>query len=216
MKAAVIRFPGSNCDMDAVRTLQDRFGIPTDIIWHRNSFENEYDLVVLPGGFSYGDYLRTGAMARFANAMDSVLEHIKKGGKVLGICNGFQILTEAGILPGALTRNKNLKYICKTVGLRPESKNRMFESIQTRDLQIPIAHAEGAYFADRDTLQKLRDENRIVVRYTENPNGSLEDIAGISSADGRVVGMMPHPERACDPVTGRTDGMEFLRAFLEF
>ncbi|TGK34592.1 phosphoribosylformylglycinamidine synthase subunit PurQ [Leptospira gomenensis] len=217
MKVAVITFPGSNCDADIYRVLRDQYGAETDRIWHRDQLEKKYDLVVLPGGFSYGDYLRSGAMAGFSPVMKSVKEHVEKGGKLFGICNGFQILTEAGFLPGALTRNKTLKYICKTVVLKKGSSgNAVTASLDpSKELRIPIAHADGCYYATSDVLKQLEEEGRILFRYSgENPNGSLDAIAGITSKDFKVAGMMPHPERAMNSVTGDEDGKVVLDLIL--
>ncbi|TGM53005.1 phosphoribosylformylglycinamidine synthase subunit PurQ [Leptospira adleri] len=217
MKVAVITFPGSNCDADIYRVLRDQYKAEVDRIWHRDQLEKKYELVILPGGFSYGDYLRSGAMAGFSPVMKSVKEHVDKGGKLFGICNGFQILTEAEFLPGALTRNKTLKYICKTVTLKKGSSgNPVTSSLDPqKELRIPIAHADGCYFATSDVLKQLEDEGRVLFRYFgENPNGSLDAIAGITSKNFKIVGMMPHPERAMNPVTGEEDGKVVLDLIL--
>ncbi len=213
MKAGVITFPGSNCDRDIQSILQNFFEIPTDMLWHADPIQNSYDLLVVPGGFSYGDYLRAGAIARFAPAMQDLLQHAKKGGFVLGICNGFQILCESHLLPGALIRNQNLKHICKDVSLMPESSNNVFGKL-AGPLSIPVSHGEGNYRADAETLSALKDQGQIAFRYQENPNGSIEDIAGITSQDGRIMGMMPHPERATDPVNGKIQGKPIMEAIL--
>ncbi|MBE7410946.1 MAG: phosphoribosylformylglycinamidine synthase subunit PurQ [Leptospiraceae bacterium] len=216
MKTAVITFPGSNCDKDIGDALFEHYNHSVSYIWHKDTFGKEFDLVVLPGGFSYGDYLRCGAMARFANSMNSVIEHSKSGRLILGICNGFQILTECSLLPGALTRNKSLKHICKTVSLVKGGKNNpLTKKIQENEiLQIPISHGEGAYFADENTLKKLEDQDRILLKYAiENPNGSLNNIAGITSENFKIAGLMPHPERALDDINQSTDGKKFFDSF---
>ncbi|MBM9547091.1 phosphoribosylformylglycinamidine synthase subunit PurQ [Leptospira sp. 201903074] len=214
MKVRVVTFPGSNCDKDVGTVLASEFGATVDYTWYKDSFTDLPDLVVLPGGFSFGDYLRCGAMAKFSNAMESVVSYAKKGGKVLGVCNGFQILTESGLLPGALLHNRTLKYICKDVDLIPVAENKFTKRLQG-NLSIPIAHGEGAYFADSDTLERLEKNGQVVFRYKENPNGSLHDIAGICNEAGNVLGMMPHPERAVNPYTGKMDGKQILEALLK-
>ncbi|EOQ98053.1 phosphoribosylformylglycinamidine synthase I [Leptospira wolbachii serovar Codice str. CDC] len=214
MKVRVVTFPGSNCDKDVGTVLASEFGASVDYTWYKDSFTDLPDLVVLPGGFSFGDYLRCGAMAKFSNAMESVVSYAKKGGKVLGVCNGFQILTESGLLPGALLHNRTLKYICKDVDLIPVAENKIAKGLQG-NLSIPIAHGEGAYFADSDTLERLEKNGQVVFRYKENPNGSLHDIAGICNEAGNVLGMMPHPERAVNPYTGKMDGKQILEALLK-
>lgn len=218
MKTAVIKFPGSNCDEDCFNVSRNVFGNETSFVWHKEQFnEKDFELVILPGGFSYGDYLRCGAIARFSPVMNSVIAHVKRGGYALGICNGFQVLTEAHLLPGALIRNTDLKFICDNIFLRVENANTDFTSSYERDavINIPIAHGEGNYRAEDDVLKKLNDEERVVFRYSEkdgsisesaNPNGSKENIAGIISENGRVLGMMPHPERVCESILGGTDG----------
>ena len=217
MRSAIITFPGSNCDKDIGYVLETHFHSTTDYIWHRESFENKYDLVIIPGGFSYGDYLRSGALARFSPAMSSLLAHIKSGKKVLGICNGFQILTEAGLLPGALAVNLSMKYICKTVKLvKGSDKNPLTKNIATNKvLNIPIAHGDGRYYADADVIQELKDSGRVFFYYhDENPNGSSENIAGVTSKDFKIAGLMPHPERAMDALTNNQDGKLILEAFI--
>ncbi|MDF3819033.1 phosphoribosylformylglycinamidine synthase subunit PurQ [Leptospira sp. 96542] len=213
MKVRVVTFPGSNCDKDMGSVLQNDFGAEVLYTWHKDHFEDNPDLVVLPGGFSFGDYLRCGAMAKFSPAMESVVSYAKKGGKVLGVCNGFQILTEAGLLPGALLHNRTLKYVCKDVDLLP-SENSVMGLGLSNPLSIPIAHGEGAYFADEETLNRLETNGQVVFRYKENPNGSLRDIAGICNEKGNILGMMPHPERAMNPYTGKLDGKPILSALL--
>lgn len=214
MKAIVVTFPGSNCDKDVGSVLKEFFHADVTYLWHKEQFSGTPDLVVLPGGFSYGDYLRTGAMARFSKAMNSVIEFANKGGKVLGICNGFQILTESGLLPGALLKNRNLKFICRDAELVPVSKFTKNISQTKPSITVPIAHGEGAYFAEPKVLDQLESEDRILFRYKQNPNGSLKDIAGISSANGNVMGLMPHPERAMNAFTGNMDGRFVFESIL--
>ncbi|EOQ88227.1 phosphoribosylformylglycinamidine synthase I [Leptospira yanagawae serovar Saopaulo str. Sao Paulo = ATCC 700523] len=214
MKVRVVTFPGSNCDKDVGTVLQETFQADVNYTWYKESFDDVPDLVVLPGGFSFGDYLRCGAMAKFSPSMESVVKYANKGGKVLGVCNGFQILTESGLLPGALLHNRTLKYICKDVELVPVKEN-AFAKKMNGNLSIPIAHGEGAYFADAETLERLEKNGQVVFRYNENPNGSLHDIAGICNEKGNVLGMMPHPERAMNPYTGKMDGKQILEALLK-
>ena len=214
MRAAVIVFPGSNCDRDLAVAFEQA-GFQVDMVWHKDAALPEgIDIVGVPGGFSYGDYLRCGAIAAQSPICKAVVEHTNRGGYAVGICNGFQILTETGILPGALLRNAGLKYICKTVGLKVETSDSAFtEGYNAGDvIGIPIAHHDGNYFADDATLSALRDQDRIAFTYTENPNGSVGDIAGILSENRRVLGMMPHPERAADEGHGGTDGTALFRA----
>jgi phosphoribosylformylglycinamidine synthase len=225
MKFAVLRFPGSNCDQDCVLALNALPGSSADFVWHKDTSLSGFDAVVVPGGFSYGDYLRCGAIARFSPIMQSVKNFAAAGGTVLGICNGFQILCESGLLPGALVRNKGLHFVCKPQHLRVESTNSRFTSSATKGqvLNIPIAHGEGCYFADDATLAKLNANDQILVRYCDatgavtdasNPNGSRENIAGICNESRNVFGLMPHPERACDPALGSTDGLVILQSLL--
>ncbi|MCZ8343892.1 MAG: phosphoribosylformylglycinamidine synthase subunit PurQ [Leptospira sp.] len=214
MKVRVITFPGSNCDKDMGQVLQESFSAKVDYTWHRDGFSDLPDLVVLPGGFSFGDYLRCGAMAKFSVAMESVQSYAKKGGKVLGVCNGFQILTEAGLLPGALLHNRTLKYVCKDVDLVSDPKNPVVGNLPGK-LTIPIAHGEGAYFADDATLDRLEENGQVAFRYKVNPNGSLRDIAGITNESGTILGMMPHPERALNSYTGKMDGKRILESILK-
>ncbi len=214
MRAAVIVFPGSNCDRDLAVAFEQA-GFQVDMVWHKDAaLPDGIDIVGVPGGFSYGDYLRCGAIAAQSPICKAVVEHTERGGYAVGICNGFQILTETGILPGALLRNAGLKYICRTVGLKVETSNSAFtEGYNAGDaIGIPIAHHDGNYFADDATLSTLRDQDRIAFTYTENPNGSVGDIAGILSENRRVLGMMPHPERAADEGHGGTDGTALFRA----
>ena len=216
MRAAVIRFPGSNCDQDCHFVLRE-FGFDTDYVWHKETSAAGYDLIVLPGGFSYGDYLRCGAIARFSPVMKSIIEQAGRGVPVLGICNGFQILCESGLLPGALIRNRDLHFRCEHVRLRVENTANPFlcASETGRVLRVPIAHGEGSYTADAETLRELNAEGRVLVRYCDeaggitpesNPNGSAENIAGICNARRNVFGLMPHPERACDSALLSEDG----------
>ena len=217
MKSAVVVFPGSNCDTDCYHALRDVMAAPVEFVWHKESALPEVDLVVLPGGFSYGDYLRTGAIARFSPVMEAVRRHAAGGRYLIGICNGFQILLEAGLLPGAMLRNRSLSFVCKHVWLRVEDTNTAFtrKLKKSQVLSIPIAHGEGNYTCDTDTLKKLKDGSQIVFRYSSedgklgdefNPNGSLEHIAGIVNEKRNVLGMMPHPERASEMVLSSMDG----------
>ncbi len=216
MRAAVVVFPGSNCDHDTYYVLKDLLGIETDLLWYRETKLDRYDLIVLPGGFSYGDYLRAGAIARFAPVVQALPEYIEKQrGIVLGICNGFQILTEAGLLPGALTRNISQKFICKTVKLRVENNaaplTQLFEYGQI--IELPIAHGEGRYVAPQETLERLKRNRQILLTYYgENPNGSVENIAAIMDETGTVFGMMPHPERNSERLFGSGDGLKIFQA----
>ncbi|MGG0185810.1 phosphoribosylformylglycinamidine synthase subunit PurQ [Bacillus rhizoplanae] len=217
MKFAVIVFPGSNCDVDMFHAIKDELGQDVDYVWHDTENLDEYDGILLPGGFSYGDYLRCGAISRFANAMKGVQKAAEAGKPILGVCNGFQILVESGLLPGALIRNKNLKFMCRTVQLRVENNTTMFTSQYEKDevIDIPIAHGEGNYYCDEMTLKQLEENNQIVFRYVENPNGSVSDIAGIVNEQGNVLGMMPHPERAVDELLGGADGLKVFQSILK-
>jgi phosphoribosylformylglycinamidine synthase len=225
MKAAVVVFPGSNCDTDCHHALGDVMGFKVQFVWHKEGVLPKVDLVVLPGGFSYGDYLRTGAIARFSKIMQAVKEHAARGGLVLGICNGFQILLEAGLLPGAMLRNKTLAFVCKPVWLRVEETASAFtrKLKQHSVLNVPIAHGEGNYFCDDGTLKELQDGGRIAFRYASaegrlgeefNPNGSRDHIAGILNEGKNVLGMMPHPERASEAVLGGEDGRRIWESVL--
>jgi len=208
MKAAVLVFPGSNCDRDLKRAFEQA-GFSVDLVWHKDTKLPEgVDLVGVPGGFSYGDYLRCGAIAAQSPISGALKSHADRGGYVFGVCNGFQILTETKLLPGALLQNMSTRYICKTVGLRVENTQSAFTTAyeQGAVIEVPIAHHEGNYQADAETLARLNGEGRVAFRYVENPNGAVEDIAGILSENRRVLGMMPHPERACEPLHGGTDG----------
>src|SRR5215210_3269557 len=218
MKFAVIVFPGSNCDHDAYHTAKHVLGQEAEFIWHKETSLEGADVVILPGGFSHGDYLRTGAIARFSPIMDAVTQFAASGGPVLGICNGFQILCEAKLLPGALIRNRDLKFLCEHLGVRVEQTNTPFTSRASRGqvLRMPIAHGEGNFYADPETLAQLESSGRVVFRYCDasgqltdmaNPNGSLHSIAGICNEQRNVVGLMPHPDRACEAPLGSTDGL---------
>ena len=226
MKFAVLRFPGSNCDQDCVYALNAMEGASADYVWHKDTSLAGFDAVVIPGGFSYGDYLRCGAIARFSPVMKSVKEFAAAGGPVIGICNGFQILCESGLLPGALVRNRGLHFVCKHVSLRVENNGSRFTSAASSGqiLNIPIAHGEGCSFADDETLLSLQSNGQVLLRYCDNqgratddanPNGSRENIAGIRNEAGNVFGLMPHPERACDPLLGSTDGLAIFESILQ-
>jgi phosphoribosylformylglycinamidine synthase len=209
MKFGVVIFPGSNCDYDCYYAVQTVTGKPVDFIWHQDTSVKGFDAVILPGGFAYGDYLRTGALAKFSPVMKAVKDFADKGGLVIGICNGFQILTESGMLPGALMRNVTRKYICRFLNLRTETADSPFTNQLTKGqiLKIPIGHGDGNYFADAETLKRLQDEDRIAFRYHgENPNGSIQSIAGIMSEGRNVLGMMPHPDRSSEQILGSQDG----------
>lgn len=209
MKFGVVVFPGSNCDHDAWDAVSRNVGHQAEFLWHDNSELGNVDAVVLPGGFSYGDYLRCGAIAKFSPVMSGVKKFARQGGLVLGICNGFQILVESGLLPGALVRNRDLKFICKPVELRVATANSPFTSAAQRHhvVTFPVAHGEGCYVADDRTLDELEAEDRVAFRYVDNPNGSLRDIAGILSRERNVLGLMPHPDRATEPLMGSSDGL---------
>ncbi|MFJ5771815.1 phosphoribosylformylglycinamidine synthase subunit PurQ [Psychrobacillus sp. NPDC093180] len=218
MKFAVIVFPGSNCDLDMYHAIKDELGEEVEYVWHDETDLSGFDGVLLPGGFSYGDYLRCGAISRFSNVMSEVVKAAEAGKPVLGVCNGFQVLTEAGLLPGALLRNKNLKFMCRTVGLKVENNETQFTSAYQKGevIQIPIAHGEGNYYCDEETLARLKENNQIVFTYaSENPNGSIEDIAGIINEKGNVLGMMPHPERAANDIMGGSDGLALFKSIVK-
>jgi len=226
MKFGVVIFPGSNCDQDVIQVLERVSHKPVARLWHKEHNLQGCDFIVLPGGFSYGDYLRSGAIARFSPIMQEVIAHANNGGYVMGICNGFQILTEAGLLPGALLRNVDQKFICKNVHIRPETNNLLPTSLldTQKAYQIPIAHGEGRFYADADTWQKIKDQDQVMFRYcsangeiteSTNCNGSLDNIAGISNEGRNVFGMMPHPERAADPDLGNSDGMYIFESLLQ-
>jgi phosphoribosylformylglycinamidine synthase len=226
MRFAIVRFPGTWSDRDTQHVLQNVLGQQADIIWHREDDLSGYDAVVLPGGFSYGDYLRCGAIARFSPVMDAVVDFARKGKPVIGICNGFQVLCESGLLPGALIRNQSLQFRCEWTYLRREGgASAWADGIHTGEvLHVPISHGEGNYFADDETLDRLEDSGRVVFRYCEanglvsassNPNGSSRNIAGIMNAGGNVLGMMPHPERAGEQLVGGTDGNRIWNAIIQ-
>ena len=210
LRAAVITFPGSNCDRDMAVAIERVTGTAPLRVWHADAeLPERLDFIALPGGFSYGDYLRSGAMAANSPVMRGVKQHAERGVPVLGICNGFQVLTEAGLLPGALMRNASQNFICRTVPLKVENSTSLFTAgfASGQTIDIPVAHHDGNYFADEDTLDRLEGEGRVAFRYVENCNGSRRDIAGVLNAAGNVLGMMPHPERAVDPAHGGTDGL---------
>ncbi|MEF2277044.1 phosphoribosylformylglycinamidine synthase subunit PurQ [Deinococcus sp. YIM 134068] len=209
MNVAVIQFPGSNCDADALHAARLTLDPDARFVWHtEDGLPTGTDLVLLPGGFSYGDHLRSGAIAARSPIMTAIKEHAERGGYVLGVCNGFQVLTEAGLLPGALSRNREVHFLCKPVHLRVENTGTAFTGAYQKDqiIEVPIAHGEGNYYADAGTVARLEDEGRVVFRYVDNPNGSLNDIAGIVNERGNVLGMMPHPERAVEALLGSEDG----------
>jgi phosphoribosylformylglycinamidine synthase len=214
MRFGVVVFPGSNCDHDAWYAVHANLGNAAEFLWHDEPTVGQVDAVILPGGFSYGDYLRCGAIAKFSPIMAAVKRFAREGGLVLGICNGFQILVECGLLPGALIRNRSLRFICREVKLETVTTNSPFtqSSERGRILRIPIAHGEGCYYADDRTLDELEAEDRVVFRYVDNPNGSLRDIAGILNRERNVMGMMPHPERASDPLMGSIDGLAVFQS----
>jgi phosphoribosylformylglycinamidine synthase len=216
MKFGVVVFPGSNCDHDAWYAASHNVGHQAEFLWHSDTDLKGSDCIILPGGFSYGDYLRCGAISKFSPIMSAVRKHAAGGGLVMGICNGFQILTECGLLPGALVRNRGLKFICKPVALTVATTNSPFTSAYAKGatIMIPIAHGEGCYTADERTLDELEAEDRVAFRYVDNPNGSLRDIAGILNESRNVLGMMPHPERATDPLMTSTDGLGVFHSLI--
>lgn len=218
MKIAVIVFPGSNCDIDLYEALHTVCDADVEYVSYKQDNLDGFDAVMLPGGFSYGDYLRCGAIARFSPIIPAVIEFAKNGKPVFGTCNGFQILTEVGLLPGALKRNNSLKFVCKTVELTVENTNTPFTSLYKKGekINLPIAHADGSYYADEELLAELEENGQVVFRYSkENPNGSLNDIAGITNKQGNVLGMMPHPERAVEMLLGNEDGLRVFKSLLE-
>ena len=216
MKVAILQFPGSNCDWDAEHAVNDVLGIPASRIWHKAALPSETEAVVVPGGFSFGDYLRCGAIARFSPIMDDLKSFASKGGQVLGICNGFQILCEAGLLPGALIRNDCLEFRCINQKVAIEKSNDRFNPEKCGEqLSLPIAHGEGNYRLKEAALEKLESNGQVFLRYIGNPNGSINDIAGIRNEEGNVYGMMPHPERAVESHHPSRDGLPILKAFLE-
>lgn len=216
MKVAIIQFPGSNCDWDAEHSVRDVIGLSAGRVWHKDPLPQGVEAVIVPGGFSFGDYLRCGAIARFSPIMEDVKRFADRGGQVLGICNGFQILCESGLLPGALVRNDCMEFRCINQALKVENSNdRFHQDILGAELTLPIAHGEGNYRADEAVLAQLEANNQVLLRYQPNPNGSLNDIAGIRNLTGNVYGMMPHPERAVEPHHPCLDGLPVLRAFLQ-
>ena len=226
MKFGIVTFPGSNCDYDTYQAVVETLGEEAVLLWHKDHDLQGSDVVILPGGFSYGDYLRPGAIARFSPIMQEVVQHADRGGPVIGICNGFQIACEAGLLPGALLRNASLKFVCAPIHLRVESNDSLFTSRYERgqSIVLPIAHGDGRYSADDETLDRLEGEGRVVFRYAPsaleaeeayNPNGSMRDIAGIVNGAGNVLGMMPHPERAVDALLGSADGLPLFESILQ-
>jgi phosphoribosylformylglycinamidine synthase subunit PurQ / glutaminase len=215
VKFGVVVFPGSNCDRDVAYVTRDLLQMPTRMVWHEETAIDDLDVVVIPGGFSYGDYLRCGAIARFSPIVRSIMEHAQQGKYVLGICNGFQVLTEMGLLPGALVRNRDLHFVCDRAPLTVANLDSPWTSQYAQEsIVLPIAHGEGRYHAEPETIQALEAEQRILFRYQSNPNGSLQDIAGICNAQKNVLGMMPHPERAADAVLGSTDGLGVFNSLL--
>lgn len=217
VKAGIIVFPGSNCDHDAYIVFKNILNVDTKFIWHKEGSIGDRNVIIIPGGFSYGDYLRCGAIAKFSNIMNDVINFANKGGIVIGICNGFQVLCETGLLPGALLRNENLKFICKDVTLKVENNKSIFTGSYRikEEISLPVAHGEGNYFCDEDTLTGLIGNNQILFTYKDNPNGSMQNIAGIQNLNRNVLGMMPHPERASDNILGNTDGRKIFESVVE-
>jgi phosphoribosylformylglycinamidine synthase len=226
MKFGVVIFPGSNCDRDTLYAFGEILGAPTVPLWHKDTDLQGVDFVILPGGFSYGDYLRSGAIARFSPIMDAVITHANRGGYVMGICNGFQVITEAKLVPGVLLHNESRKFICKNTFIKPATNNSLLtQGLELNQaLQIPIAHGEGNYYIDADGLKGLQDNDQILFQYCDaggvvtaesNPNGALHNIAGVTNKSRNVFGMMPHPERAADPILGNTDGLKILESILQ-
>ncbi|UNK19308.1 phosphoribosylformylglycinamidine synthase subunit PurQ [Paenibacillus sp. N3/727] len=217
MRFAVLVFPGSNCDIDCYKAVEQTLGQPVDYVWHTETDLSLYDCILVPGGFSYGDYLRCGAISRFAPVMNEVAKAAEEGKFILGICNGFQILTEAGLLPGALRRNESMKFRCQDSVLQVVNHETPFtrDYSEGQEIVIPIAHGEGNYYCDEATLQKLRDNRQIVFTYKDNPNGSVGDIAGICNERGNVLGMMPHPERAVSSLLGSEDGKAMFTSIIQ-
>ncbi|MBE0644239.1 MAG: phosphoribosylformylglycinamidine synthase subunit PurQ [Bacteroidetes bacterium] len=224
-KFGVVVFPGSNCDHDAYHAVKHVLGSQAEFLWHKEGDLQDVDVVILPGGFSYGDYLRCGAISRFSPIMKEVVRHAERGGHVIGICNGFQILTESGLLPGALLRNRSLKFVCRQVHLRVENSSTAFTSqyASGQVIAIPVAHGEGNFYTDQDTLSEIEDNGQVAFRYVEadgavtdasNPNGSLNNIAGIVNKQGNVLGMMPHPERVVEQLLGSADGLGVFESLL--
>lgn len=226
MKFAVVQFPGSNCDQDCIAAINGIAGVRAEYVWHKESSLNGFDAIVLPGGFSYGDYLRCGAIARFSPIMRAVVEGARAGKLVLGICNGFQILCEVGLLPGALVRNRSLHFVCEMLTLRVEVADTPFtcDCHEGELLRLPVAHGEGCFFADETTLRQLNEARQITLRYTDasgragpkaNPNGSVENIAGVCNRERNVFGLMPHPDRACETRLGSRDGVRIFQSMID-
>ncbi len=225
LKFGVVTFPGSNCDYDAYYAIKNVLGLQTEFLWHKEKDLKDSDVIILPGGFSYGDYLRTGAIAKFSPIMDSIIDFAVKGGMVIGICNGFQILLETGLLPGVMLRNESLKFVCKDIYLKIINKNTFFTSEIKKDvIKVPIKHGEGNYFADEKTLKELEENDQIIFKYCSekgeisrkfNPNGSVMNIAGICNREKNILGLMPHPENACDPILGKTDGALIFKSLVK-
>lgn len=226
MKFGVIQFPGSNCDQDCVAGINSIEGLQADYVWHKETSLRDYDAIVLPGGFAYGDYLRCGAIARFSPIMKAVISDARAGKLVLGTCNGFQVLCEAGLLPGALVRNRSLRFVCDLVTLRVEVPDSAFTHGCSEGtlLRMPVAHGEGCYFADEKTLRELNENHRVIMRYADrggritaeaNPNGSIQNVAGICNREGNVFGLMPHPDRACDERIGSADGAKIFQSMMQ-
>lgn len=217
MKFAVIVFPGSNCDVDMFHAIQDELQQEVEYIWHDRTSLDGFDAVLLPGGFSYGDYLRCGAIASRANIIQALHKANAENKPILGVCNGFQILTETGLLPGVLLKNRGIRFVCKTSQLEVANANTIFTKCYQNGekIRIPIAHGEGNFYCDNETLQQLKAANRIAFTYTDNPNGSVANIAGITNAAGNVLGMMPHPERAVSPILGSSDGLNLFKSILQ-
>ena len=216
-KVGIIVFPGSNCDADTYHVFNNIIGVDTKFIWHESATLEDRNIVILPGGFSYGDYLRCGAIAKFSPIMSEIIRFAQKGGIVIGICNGFQVLCETGLLPGALIRNRMLKFICDLVTLKVENNKSIFTSYYEikEEIKLPIAHGEGNYVCDSDTLSELIGNNQVLFTYTENPNGSTGNIAGLQNVSRNILGLMPHPERASESILGNTDGIRLLRCVAE-
>jgi phosphoribosylformylglycinamidine synthase I len=217
MRAAVIVFPGSNCDHDAYYVMRKVLNKDVDFIWHKEGSLGNYDFILIPGGFSYGDYLRAGAIARFSPIMEEVIRCANEGTPIIGICNGFQILIESGLLPGALINNKNVKFLSQNVTLKVASTNSIFtqDLKKGQKLDMPIAHRQGNFFASDDVVKKIQDDDQIAFTYSENPNGSMGDIAGIFNENRNVLGMMPHPERAAESILGSSDGLAIFESVIE-
>ena len=216
MKFAVIVFPGSNCDYDAYYVIKTHLGLSVDFVWHKDNNLSDYDCIIIPGGFSYGDYLRAGAIARFSNIMEEIKKAAKQGKSIIGICNGFQILVESGLLPGALITNQSTSFISKTIKLKVANNESIFTNcyLKNENISMPIAHKQGNYYANSELLKKLKANNQIAFKYTANPNGSCHDIAGIFNDKKNILGMMPHPERAAENILGSKDGIKIFESII--